>query len=127
MYFNATAQNHDLFRRVTIRTAGPDDADAIRRIAQVDTKLPPTGPTLVAEIGGSVVAAGAIEGGEVVADPFRPTRDAVDLLEFRAAQIRAAREQKGTGVAVLRLARQFIAARDGSTHGAARPQFAPDC
>jgi hypothetical protein len=127
MYSQRTAQNHDLFGRVTIRAAGPDDADAIRRIAQLDTKLPPAGPTLVAEVGGSVVAAGGIEVSEVVADPFRPTRDAVDLLEFRAAQIRAAREQKGRGMARLWLGRQFIAARNGSTHGAAPPRFAPDC
>lgn len=109
---------------VTVRWAEPRDTEAIRRVAERDTKLVPAGPTLVAEAGGRIVAARPIDGDETIADPFRPTRDLVDLLELRAAQISAGGQAKGRGVAALWLSRQFLAGSRNGSAGAARPGLA---
>jgi hypothetical protein len=109
---------------VTVRRAEPRDSEAIRRVAERDTKLAPSGPTLVAEVGGSILAVRPLDGGEAVADPFHPTRDLLDLLELRAAQIASLGQEKGRGVAALWLSRQFLAGRSRSTQGVARPGLA---
>lgn len=75
---------------VVIRLAVPVDADAIARLAALDSARPPRGDALVAEVGGEAIAAVGIEDGRAVADPFRPTEDVVRLLELRAAQLREA-------------------------------------
>lgn len=72
---------------VAVRFAGPEDEAAIRRVAALDSKDVPVGPTLVAEADGDVIAALAIDSGEAAADPFRWTADVVALLEMRAAQL----------------------------------------
>jgi hypothetical protein len=77
---------------VTLRFATPDDASALRRLAQLDTGSVPTGPTLIAEVDGVLTAAVPINGGEPVADPFLPTAGLVRLLKHRAAQMRGKRQ-----------------------------------
>jgi hypothetical protein len=72
----------------TIRHASADDASAIARLAALDTASPPTGELLLAEVDGELWAAVAIESGAVIADPFRPSGDLVELLHFRAARMR---------------------------------------
>lgn len=74
--------------KVTVRMAGDSDAPTLARLAALDSAPPPLGPTLVAEIDGEAVAALPIAGGPPVADPFRRTSAAIELLELRAAQIR---------------------------------------
>jgi len=69
-------------RRVTAR-----DAAAVRTLAYLDDCRLPEGPFLVAELGGEIVAAISIPTGVAMADPFRRTRDAVDMLRLRAAQL----------------------------------------
>jgi hypothetical protein len=95
---------------VTVRWAEPRDAEAIRVVAERDSKRAPTGATLVAEVGGQIAAARSVGSEEeTVADPFRPTSHLVDLLELRAAQIASRGQSKGRGVAALWLARHFLA------------------
>jgi hypothetical protein len=69
---------------LTIRTATTADKFAIRRLAVLDSASPPTGEVLLAEMDGELWAAMSLDTGEAVADPFRPSRDLVDLLRFRA-------------------------------------------
>jgi hypothetical protein len=75
---------------VTLRFAVPADAEAIDRLAQLDSRRAPRGPVLVAEVGGELWAALSLDDRHVVADPFRPTRELVDLLAERARQLRRA-------------------------------------
>ena len=75
--------------RVTVRMADDRDAVALARLAALDSAAPPVGPTLLAEIDGEVAAALPLTRGAAVADPFRRTSAAIELLELRAAQIRA--------------------------------------
>ena len=74
--------------RVTVRMAADRDAVALSRLAALDSAAMPVGPTLLAEIDGEPAAALPVMGGPAVADPFRRTSAAVELLELRAAQIR---------------------------------------
>jgi hypothetical protein len=86
--FAAGAAGLDLLPdAVTVRRATTADSARIRVIARLDDRRPPVGPFLVAEVTGEVVAAFAMGSGIVVADPFRPTADAVALLRLRAAQV----------------------------------------
>jgi hypothetical protein len=70
---------------LTLRLAGPDDAPAVRRLAQLDSSRPPSGRVLLAVVGSDPVAALGVETGAVVADPFLPTADVVALLRRAAA------------------------------------------
>jgi hypothetical protein len=74
---------------VTIRRAGSNDGVALKLLAMLDSQGPLTGPVLVAESGGLVLAAIALEDGRVVADPFFPTADLVELLRARAERLDA--------------------------------------
>ncbi len=75
------------YRPVTIRSATPDDADALRRLAQLDSATPPTGRVLMAEHDEQPVAAISLETGAAVADPFQYSADAVHMLRLRRYQI----------------------------------------
>jgi hypothetical protein len=77
-------------RDVSIRYAGSCDAQALAALATLDSKDGLGGDVLLAEVDGVPVAALAVDDGAHVADPFRPTLDLVQMLELRAAQIRAA-------------------------------------
>ena len=70
---------------LTLRVALPDDAPAVRRLAQLDSSRPPSGRVLLAVVGSEPVAAIGVESGTVVADPFRPTADVVAVLRQAAA------------------------------------------
>ena len=70
---------------LTLRVARPDDAPAVRRLAQLDSSRPPSGPVLLAVVGSEPVAALGVATGSVVADPFRPTADVVAILRQAAA------------------------------------------
>jgi hypothetical protein len=71
-------------KNLTIRRATAADKFAVRRLAALDSAFPPTGDVLLAEMGDELWAALSIDTGAAVADPFRPSRDLVDLLRFRA-------------------------------------------
>ena len=91
---------------VLVRRATAADQAGIATLARLDDKRLPQGPFLVAELNGAPVAALSLSSGTIVADPFRRTGDAADLLRLRATQLaeqarRAqAREQRRTAPAV---------------------------
>jgi hypothetical protein len=72
---------------VTIRYAGAADAVAVSGLAELDGAAIAGPEILVAEVGGAIVAALAVTSGVVVADPFRRTCAAVDLMRMRAEQL----------------------------------------
>ena len=72
--------------RVTMYRSEPDEA--IQRLARLDSARRPSGPVLVAAVGGKPAAALPLDGGPAIADPFQPTAALVSLLELRVAQMR---------------------------------------
>jgi hypothetical protein len=77
-------------RDLTLRICCPADYAALRRLAERDTAAVPTGRLLAAEVDGRLIAAMSLETGAVIADPFLPTKDAVEILRRRVRQIRRA-------------------------------------
>jgi hypothetical protein len=73
---------------VLIRAARGSDGPALEALAALDSATVPAGSLLVAEADGVLLAALSERTGERIADPFRPTRDLVALLELRAARAR---------------------------------------
>jgi hypothetical protein len=72
---------------MTIRSACPLDARALARLAALDSATPLTGPVLVAEVNGELIAALALHSGRAVADPFRPTVTALRQLRLRRYEL----------------------------------------
>jgi hypothetical protein len=70
---------------LTIRRADSSDTTALFRLAALDSGSPPTGETLLAEVGGEVWAAVEIDSGAAIADPFRPSGELVDLLRLQVS------------------------------------------
>ncbi len=79
---------------LTLRMAVPADADALDRLAQLDSRRAPRGAVIVAEVGGDLWAAISIDDGHAVADPFRPTGELVALMIERARQLRRAQRMQ---------------------------------
>lgn len=77
---------------VLMRRSTAADAARIRVLARLDDKRLPAGPFLVAEVSGEVVAALSLTSGTIVADPFRPTSDAVAMLRLRGLQVSGTNE-----------------------------------
>ena len=71
----------------TVRALHEADRPAIERLAGRDTATMPAGDALGAEINGELVAAISLTDGSVIADPFRPTTSAIELLRLRAEQL----------------------------------------
>jgi hypothetical protein len=80
---------------VAIRRARPGDAGSIDAIASLDGARPLDGEVLLAEVGGTPVAAIDLHSGRAVADPFAPSAPAVGLLRLHAEQLRAATRAGG--------------------------------
>ena len=84
---------------IAIRLAGPADAPALARLAELDDRSdhaprlarlatrPWAGTVLVAETDDGLAAALIVDDGLVVADPFERTDGLVALLRLRAAQL----------------------------------------
>jgi hypothetical protein len=73
---------------VNVRLMRPEDRPALVRLAALDSAAAGFGAYLVAEVEGELWAAVPLAGGGVLADPFRPTADLVELLQVRAGQMR---------------------------------------
>jgi hypothetical protein len=73
---------------LTVRAATQRDREAVRLLAALEGLPMPQGVVLVAEVHDDVVAALPLDGGRALADPFRPTKHLVALLELRAKQLR---------------------------------------
>ena len=76
-----------------MRLATERDADALRRLAALDSASPLTGPILVGEIDGRLAAARSLETGRTIADPFQPTDRLRSYLRVRAAGLEAVRRE----------------------------------
>jgi hypothetical protein len=76
---------------ITIRPSTAFDADSIERVAQLDSGRAPAGESLVAVVSGEVHAVLPLDGGPVLADPFRPTAHLVELLRLSARRHEPAR------------------------------------
>jgi hypothetical protein len=72
---------------ITIRAAGPQDAEALRRLAQRDSRAVPDGELLIALVRGEARAAISLARGETIADPFHRTEGLVRMLALRRAQL----------------------------------------
>jgi hypothetical protein len=77
-------------RSVTIRFGFPDDAQALMRLAALDSRAAPSGPVLLCEVDGELWAALSLADGAAAADPFKPTATVIELLVARADQLRFA-------------------------------------
>jgi hypothetical protein len=75
-------------RSVTIRLAGPEDADAVARLAALDSAHVPGGPLLIGLVDDDAWAVLALEDGRAVADPFSRSAEVVALLRERARLLR---------------------------------------
>jgi hypothetical protein len=73
-----------------LRYAGPEDAEALSRLADLDSRRPPRGVVLVAEAGGELWAAVSLDDGHAVGDPFRPTSELLLHMLRRANELRKA-------------------------------------
>ena len=73
---------------LTIRFASAADAPALERLAELDSSYVPHGLVLVAEVGGELWAALSVESGHAIADPWRPSADAVLMLAQRSRQFK---------------------------------------
>jgi hypothetical protein len=72
---------------VTIRLAAADDGRELDLLARTHGAGMPAGPSLIAELGGRLVAAMSLLDRVVIADPAERPTDAVELLRLRAAQL----------------------------------------
>jgi hypothetical protein len=75
---------------VTIRRAADADRAVLEQLAALDSARRLAGEVLLAEVGDAVVGAIELAGGAVIADPFRPTAELVELLRVRAARLQVA-------------------------------------
>jgi hypothetical protein len=77
---------------VVIRAARGSDGETLRDLAALDSQRPLAGDVVIAEQGGAIVA--ALAGDRVIADPFRPTADVIDLLRVHAGRGVATRRRR---------------------------------
>src|SRR4051812_17483086 len=75
---------------LVVRRGRHADKHALGILAALDSARPLTGETVVAEVDDRIVAAVSLHDGRVVADPFVPTADAVEMLRLHTAGGRAA-------------------------------------
>ena len=89
---------------LTIRRAGPADAATLATLAALDSARPLEGEALIALQDERPVAALELSGGRGVADPFRPSDEALGMLRIRARQLAVAarpdtrRAQRGRAI-----------------------------
>jgi hypothetical protein len=82
----------DSFFDLIIRPDTPADAVAVERLAHLDSAARPPGHLLLGEVEGEVIAAISLRDGSFVADPFKPTVEAVRMLSLRRDQLAQARD-----------------------------------
>jgi hypothetical protein len=79
---------------VVLRLCCVHDDSELDRLAVLEGRPAPKGRFVVAEVGGVVVAAHPLGGGDALADPFRPTAHLLPLLELRARQLGSERSRR---------------------------------
>jgi hypothetical protein len=70
---------------IALRVATDRDAAILDKLSALDSAPALHGPAVVALVDGRPVAAASLSDGSVVADPFVPTADVVELLQARVA------------------------------------------
>lgn len=75
---------------ITIRHSTQEDRLAVLRLAQLDDRPVPEGDKLLAFVNGELAAARPLNKGTAVADPFRRTKEILEMLDLRAKQERRA-------------------------------------
>jgi hypothetical protein len=93
---------------VILRLCSVHDDGALERLAMLESRPVPKGRFVVAEVGGTVVAALPLDSGTALADPFRQTAHLLPLLELRAKQLAPAGRR--TPVALLGAVRGWVRA-----------------
>jgi hypothetical protein len=81
----------NLVAHLTVRRARPSDDHALATLAALDSARPLTGRVIVGEVDGQIVAAVSLHDGRVIADPFEPTADVVEILRLQTAGARSDR------------------------------------
>ena len=84
---SATPRLQPRWSPLVIRLAVASDETELRRLAHMDSARPLSGQALLAEQGGSVIAALSLDDGTAIADPFVASADAVAMLRVRAEQL----------------------------------------
>ena len=79
---------------VELRLARQDDAWALHRLAELDDAAELDGEVMLALIDGVAIAALSLEDRRVVANPFVPTKNAVELLRMHADHLFGRRERR---------------------------------
>ena len=96
---------------IVIRRARAADAPILTRLAALDSRPVPGADSLIAELDGVAVAALDLADGAVVADPFAPTADVVELLRLRASRVGASADGRRRGSAASRRPLTGLSAR----------------
>lgn len=99
---------------ITIRAAGPEDVEALHRLAQRDSRAVPGGELLIALVDGEARAAISLASGETIADPFHRTEELVGMLTLRGSRLRGERRQPRRGL------KRLLRGRSGGS-GAPQP------
>lgn len=86
---------------ITIRLSSSEDRVAIQRLAELDSRRPPPGVSILAIVNGQLRAALPLGGGDAVADPFLPTTGLVELLRVsEVALISEHRDRRETDTGI---------------------------
>ena len=83
-----TMSSFDRTATFAIRLATADDVAAVASLSALDSAQAPSGDVLLGVVDGRPLAALSLATGHVVADPFSPTAELVDLLRARATALR---------------------------------------
>jgi hypothetical protein len=70
---------------ISLRVATDRDATILEKLSALDSKPLMHAPAVVALVDGRPVAAASLSDASVVADPFAPTAEVVELLQARVA------------------------------------------
>jgi hypothetical protein len=110
--------NTDHIAAITIRRLTDGDRDAVRRLAQLDSRRAPEGELLGVEVEGRLLAAVSVSSGETIADPFSRTKEIRAMLDLRLAQLRRRSGARRRGLRRPAPARRSRASLAGSPPGA---------
>jgi hypothetical protein len=106
-----------LWTGLTVRLATGADRPALERLAELDETTRPAEPVLLGEVRQRPVAALSLADGKVVADPFSPTHELVELLRLRAQQMGAHEPGRGRRHAIRRRLTRIARARAAQSAG----------
>ena len=101
----STSRLYDMEGSIVIRHATDADGRLLADLAALDSARPLSGPALVAVVDGEPRAAIALADRRVVADPFRRTAQAAELLRVRADHLESSSPSARAPRRALRLRR----------------------